>query len=303
MASKRQMNANRRNAKKSTGPKTPEGKRVSRMNALKHGMAAHILVLPHEDELEFTELRQRLIASCAPANDYELMLVDQIAAGYWRTMRARAYETEMLNLHVEAKKCTYEMGTSPQGRRDDQAAIVVFDAESNDRFQNYFRYDGLIERAYYRALSMLERTQARRFREERQRGSVSAHHHSEHTTSPVPAPITTTLGPHASTLNRDRQESDRHRTAHTAPRLTKNRDCKGAAPPTTATIITRRPTLNRDRKGAAAPAAPVSENGIGLVPSQRQKASTAPEDQKLTEKKGVVRQPLEEKLPRIPYWS
>src|SRR5918992_911856 len=104
MASARQIAANRRNAQLCTGPKTETGKRASRMNALKHGMSAEILVLPYEDEVEYHQLRASLIESYAPANTHELMLIDQIAAGYWRTMRARAYEKEMLTGHLEGRK-------------------------------------------------------------------------------------------------------------------------------------------------------------------------------------------------------
>ena len=46
MASLKQLEANRRNALKSTGPRTPEGKKISCLNALKHGVYSHNVVLP-----------------------------------------------------------------------------------------------------------------------------------------------------------------------------------------------------------------------------------------------------------------
>ena len=52
-ASKKQAAANRRNAKKSTGPKSAPGKQVVRMNALKHGLQAEHVVIPVEDPEEF----------------------------------------------------------------------------------------------------------------------------------------------------------------------------------------------------------------------------------------------------------
>ena len=48
MASPAQLAANRRNAQKSTGPRTAEGKKRASLNALKHGMTAKTVVLPHE---------------------------------------------------------------------------------------------------------------------------------------------------------------------------------------------------------------------------------------------------------------
>ncbi len=53
MASNRQTRADRRNAQKSTGPRTPEGKAKTRFNALKYGIHADQIVLPTEDEDEW----------------------------------------------------------------------------------------------------------------------------------------------------------------------------------------------------------------------------------------------------------
>src|SRR6476619_5991854 len=58
MATQKQIEANRRNAQKSTGPKTEEGKTKSKFNAMKHGMTAEVAVLPHEDKTSYEELRQ-----------------------------------------------------------------------------------------------------------------------------------------------------------------------------------------------------------------------------------------------------
>ena len=55
MASKKQIEANRRNAKKSTGPKTEEGKAKSSLNSLKHGLTSQRVWLDEEEEQEFRE--------------------------------------------------------------------------------------------------------------------------------------------------------------------------------------------------------------------------------------------------------
>jgi hypothetical protein len=167
VASARQIAANRRNAQKCTGPKTEEGKRASRMNALRHGMSARTLVLPYEDEIEYHELRAKLIEGYQPANNQELMLVDQIAAGYWRTARARAYERDMLAGQVATRKLDNGLSPAPDPDRDDYAGAVVLTKEPKASFDNYFRYDASIERALYRAINALEKIQSRRIREER----------------------------------------------------------------------------------------------------------------------------------------
>ncbi len=60
MTSVKQIEANRRNAQKSTGPKTNEGKEVSRLNVLKHGLLAEMLLLPDENVEAFEQLREGL---------------------------------------------------------------------------------------------------------------------------------------------------------------------------------------------------------------------------------------------------
>jgi len=57
MISERQLNANRRNAQFSTGPRTPEGRAAVAHNALRHGLTPQTAVLPNEDPEEFGELR------------------------------------------------------------------------------------------------------------------------------------------------------------------------------------------------------------------------------------------------------
>ena len=58
MISQRKIDANRRNARKSTGPRTEEGKNQVKLNALKHGLTARTVVLPHEDEEAYQQRRE-----------------------------------------------------------------------------------------------------------------------------------------------------------------------------------------------------------------------------------------------------
>ncbi len=98
MASPAQMAANRANAQKSTGPRTAAGKQRSSMSALKHGLSARTLVLPHEDNTAYEEVRASLYSQYEPATPQECMLVDQLASAWWRTLRERQIETDMLDL-------------------------------------------------------------------------------------------------------------------------------------------------------------------------------------------------------------
>ena len=92
----KQLAANRRNALKSTGPRTPEGKAVSRYNALKHGIFAKAVIPPalepYESRADFDDLLDAFTAQFAPANRLEALLVQQIAVITWRL--ARLYRAE-----------------------------------------------------------------------------------------------------------------------------------------------------------------------------------------------------------------
>jgi hypothetical protein len=87
MTSEKKTQANRRNALKSTGPKTPERKAAVRLNALKHGLLSQSVLLPGEDEEALRELSQNLKVELQPVGELESLLVDRIIASYWRLRR------------------------------------------------------------------------------------------------------------------------------------------------------------------------------------------------------------------------
>jgi hypothetical protein len=93
MTSDKKTQANRRNASKSTGPKTPEGKAAVRLNALRHGLLSQEIVLPGEDEEALRELDEYLRAELQPVGELENLLVDRIIGSYWRLRRLGRVET------------------------------------------------------------------------------------------------------------------------------------------------------------------------------------------------------------------
>ena len=97
------LKANRKNAQRSTGPKTEVGKNHSRMNALKHGVLASALLVKKgggaEDASEFEELLCALNQDLAPVGRLEEMMVEKIAVCWWRQKRALRYEALMIRLH------------------------------------------------------------------------------------------------------------------------------------------------------------------------------------------------------------
>ena len=78
MASAAQIQANRSNARKSTGPRTPEGKERASHNATKHGLLAREAVIQGEDPEEFEFYREGMLQELAPAGALEAMLAERI---------------------------------------------------------------------------------------------------------------------------------------------------------------------------------------------------------------------------------
>ncbi len=103
--SSKQLAANRRNAQQSTGPRTAQGRAVSKMNAVKHGILSKEVVVRglrlKESPREFKALHQRFVESLQPVGPLEEMLVDQIVTAHWRLRRALTAESGEIALSVE----------------------------------------------------------------------------------------------------------------------------------------------------------------------------------------------------------
>src|SRR5437660_4981924 len=103
--SPRKLAANQENARRSTGPRTPEGKARVRHNALKHGLLAKEVIVPVGDEqekrAEFELFLDDLWQHYAPVGPIEEMLVEKIAVAYWRLRRATRAEVGELSLEFD----------------------------------------------------------------------------------------------------------------------------------------------------------------------------------------------------------
>jgi hypothetical protein len=141
MPSQKQIDANRRNALKSTGPKTEEGKAQSRMNALSHGLTAEQAVLPHENEDDYEKLRDGMLESYAPQDSAEQALVEELVNAYWRLLR----------LHRVENRYWDHLGGSYNRADEGIAEALLRTPEKQTR--NFFRYYTQVERSYYRALA------------------------------------------------------------------------------------------------------------------------------------------------------
>ena len=95
MATLKQIEANRRNALKSTGPKTPQGKAVVSLNSLRHGLRARTVVLPGESREEFHQLCDDLEAEWQPKSRTEQFYLEQMAVSQWKLTRMEVGEASI----------------------------------------------------------------------------------------------------------------------------------------------------------------------------------------------------------------
>ena len=100
MTSFRQIDANRRNASKSTGPTTEEGKRRSRRNAVRHGLTAETVIGALEDAEDYRAFEAAIIADYDAQSAVERELVLRLASLLWRLRRATTIETGLFEIQA-----------------------------------------------------------------------------------------------------------------------------------------------------------------------------------------------------------
>jgi len=197
LENERRTSANRRNAEKSTGPQTEEGKALVSRNATKHGLLSRETLLPNEDGSALEVFSQNLRAELSPVGELENLLVDRIISASWRLRRVLRVEGEIFSWEELGKRVeqfqkeagsyassSLDFGNLLETRitdaRKHQAALqkvkdveaqrqaltvgpaFVRDGGGADAFSKLSRYETSIERSLYRALHELQRLQALR---------------------------------------------------------------------------------------------------------------------------------------------
>ena len=97
MTTEKQIEANRANAKKSTGPRTEAGKAVSRLNAVTHGLTPSEIVVWDEDPDAFDRFRADVLAELQPEGFLEIAEAERAATILWRLRRVPAWEAALLS--------------------------------------------------------------------------------------------------------------------------------------------------------------------------------------------------------------
>ena len=118
MTSRSQIEANRRNACKSTGPTTEEGKRRSRCNAVRHGLTAETVIGALEDAEDYKAFEAAIIADYDAQSAVERELVLRLASLLWRLRRATIMETGLFEIqadHLNGFRQASQVNTASRG--------------------------------------------------------------------------------------------------------------------------------------------------------------------------------------------
>jgi hypothetical protein len=117
MTSFRQIEANRRNARLSTGPVTEEGKRKSRQNALRHGLTADTVIDALEDADDYAAFEMAVTADYDAQSVVERELVLRLASLLWRLRRATAIESGLFKIQAKHLLQFRERRQTHEGRK------------------------------------------------------------------------------------------------------------------------------------------------------------------------------------------
>jgi hypothetical protein len=153
---------NRRNSLKSTGPKTPRGKRDSRCNAVKHGLYSKELFVAEADRPEFEQMRVGLKAQLKPNTTLQWSAYDYVVACQWRCKLALRLEHPQFARQFQEEQPENEQGKAPDvdpvierwygfGRADTLAGVRLLDhAIMQFQCSGYFHADtkALLRRAF-----------------------------------------------------------------------------------------------------------------------------------------------------------
>jgi hypothetical protein len=156
MTSNLQIEANRRNARLSTGPRTERGRQVSSKNALRHGLTAQHVTVFDETEADFCGFHRELMRVLRPEGAMEAQLAERAVICAWRLRRVYRIETGMFS---KARKLWAATGPT---MANDIETVYTRLASQRDDLAKLSRYESSIERSLRRALLDLEHRQARR---------------------------------------------------------------------------------------------------------------------------------------------
>ena len=173
--SSRKIESNRRNASKSTGPRTQVGKRMVARNALKHGFFSKCLLIPHsdgkEDPTEYQDLYAALHQHYQPFDFLEELWVEKIAVWSWRLRRlvrcesgqiARALAEHSHEIKQSSAGDSTELELPELSSPELDAITDHLFLPPTEELDKLLRYEAMINKQLNHAIAELERLQRRR---------------------------------------------------------------------------------------------------------------------------------------------
>ena len=162
--SEKQLEANRRNAQRSTGPKTEQGRKVSALNARRHNLTGQVTAMTDADRIMHDAFSASIVESLAPEGAMETQLAQRIATDSWRLNRISAVEDNLFALGHSAKSDEIETRDSGSNAAEIHAALTaakVFKAEAK-QLQLLTLYDQRINRNIQKNMATLQALQSAR---------------------------------------------------------------------------------------------------------------------------------------------
>ncbi len=172
MSTEAQIIANRRNAQKSTGPRTPQGKAAVSQNAVKHGLSTDRTVIKSESQEAFDLHRTQLLDELAPQTPIESMLAERIASVSWRLRRAENFQNHTIDALGTPKtgplaklqqsllaKYAPDTQTGPEESDPELALgrLAIKDFSNSRVLERLLMYERRIENSLYKTILEIQR--------------------------------------------------------------------------------------------------------------------------------------------------
>jgi hypothetical protein len=171
MSTEKQINANRQNAQKSTGPKSDEGKAAVSQNAVKHGIFSQS-VIKGENEADYEAFHNKMLDEMKPVGPTEILLAARIVGLWWRLERAERIQNQAIDVMIERgepsplekslQKCIpRSIGPDMRGAGPELALgrSIIKDYSDSRVLDRLMLYERRIENSLHKAMRGLERRQ------------------------------------------------------------------------------------------------------------------------------------------------
>ncbi len=173
MSTEAQIIANRHNAQKSTGPRSPEGRSIVSQNALKHGLTAAHDIISSESQADFDLYRGQFLSELAPDSPMEYMLAERVVNLSWRLKRTGNIQNQTIDALIapDTPSPLTKLAQSLLSRVRDQSQLDPSESDpdltlgrlavkdfSNTRvLERLLMYERRIENSLYKTLLELQR--------------------------------------------------------------------------------------------------------------------------------------------------